>query len=193
MPEIKTVAVFCGAQPGDDPAYRASAADLGRGLASAGIGLVFGGGRVGLMGAVADAALAAGGRVEGVIPEFLTRWEVAHEGVADLTVTDSMHSRKRRMFDLSDAFVTLPGGLGTFDETIEIVTWKQLRLHDKPILVCDVLGTAAPFRALVDDAIARGFARPEVRHLFEVLDGPAAVLARLRALHLHPGGESARL
>ncbi|MBS0559652.1 MAG: TIGR00730 family Rossman fold protein [Proteobacteria bacterium] len=193
MPEIRTVAVFCGAQPGDDPAYRAAAARLGRGLAAAGIGLVFGGGRVGLMGAVADAALAAGGRVEGVIPEFLTKWEVAHEGVTDLTVTDSMHTRKRRMFDLSDAFVTLPGGLGTFDETIEIVTWKQLRLHDKPILVCDVLGSAAAFLALVDDAITRGFARPEVRALFEVLDGADAVLDRLRALHLHPGGESARL
>ena len=193
MPEIKTVAVFCGAQPGDDPAYRAEAARLGRGLAAAGICLVFGGGRVGLMGAVADAALAAGGRVEGVIPEFLTKWEVAHQGVSDLTITDSMHTRKRRMFDLSDAFVTLPGGLGTFDETIEIVTWKQLRLHQKPILVCDVLGTAAAFRALVDDAIARGFARPEVRGLFEVVAGAEAVLDRLRALHLYPGGESARL
>ena len=193
MPEIKTVAVFCGAQTGNDPAYRAAAEALGHGLADAGIRLIFGGGRVGLMGAVADAALARGGRVEGVIPEFLTQWEVAHEGVAEMTVTDSMHTRKRRMFDLSDAFVTLPGGLGTFDETIEIITWRQLKLHDKPILLCDVKGTAAPFRALIEQAIERGFARPEVRDLFEVLDGVPAVLRRLAVLHGRPGGASARL
>jgi uncharacterized protein (TIGR00730 family) len=193
MPEIKTVAVFCGAHSGDDPAYRAAAQALGKGLAEAGIGLVFGGGRVGLMGAVADAALAAGGRVEGVIPEFLTRLEVAHEGVGDMTVTDSMHTRKRRMFDLSDAFVTLPGGLGTLDETVEIITWRQLKLHDKPILLCDVNGTAQPLLAMIDDAIARGFAQHEARNLYEVLDGVPAVLRRLAVLHGRPGGASARL
>jgi len=193
MAEIKTVAVFCGAQAGDDPAYRAAAVALGRGLAEAGIRLVFGGGRIGLMGAVADAALAAGGRVLGVIPEFLTRWEVAHEGVADMTVTDSMHSRKRRMFDLSDAFVTLPGGLGTLDETIEIITWRQLKLHDKPILLCDVKGSAAPLLAAIEAAIAHGFARSDVRHLYEVADGVPAVLRRLAAVAGAPGGASARL
>jgi uncharacterized protein (TIGR00730 family) len=193
MAEIKTVAVFCGAQAGDDPAYRAAAEALGRGLAQAGMTLVFGGGRIGLMGAVADAALAAGGRVVGVIPEFLTLWEVAHEGVADMTVTDSMHSRKRRMFDLSDAFVTLPGGLGTFDETIEIITWRQLKLHDKPILLCDVKGSSGALVATIEDAIARGFARSDVRRLYEVVEGVPAVLDRLAAVTGAPGGASALL
>jgi uncharacterized protein (TIGR00730 family) len=193
MAEIKTVAVFCGAQAGDNPAYRMAAQALGRGLAEAGIQLVFGGGRIGLMGAVADAALAAGGRVLGVIPEFLTRWEVAHEGVTDMTVTDSMHTRKRRMFDLSDAFVTLPGGLGTLDETIEIITWRQLRLHDKPILLCDVKGSAAPLLAAIEAAIARGFAQPAVRNLYEVIDGVPAVLRRLTCVASAPGGASALL
>jgi uncharacterized protein (TIGR00730 family) len=193
MAGIGTVAVFCGAQAGDDPAYRAAAQALGRGLAESGIRLVFGGGRIGLMGAVADAALAAGGRVVGIIPEFLTRWEVAHEGVADMTVTDSMHTRKQRMFDLSDAFVTLPGGLGTLDETIEIITWRQLKLHDKPILLCDVKGSAAPLLAAIEAAIAHGFARPEVRRLYEVVDGVPAVLDRLMALAGAPGGASALL
>ncbi len=129
MPTIRSVAVFCGASPGADPQFRAAARALGEGLARATIRLVYGGGRVGLMGTVADAALAAGGRVVGVIPEFLTRLEVAHEGVDEMIVTDSMHSRKQRMFELSDAFVCFAGGLGTLDETFEILTWKQLGLH----------------------------------------------------------------
>jgi uncharacterized protein (TIGR00730 family) len=193
MVEIKTVAVFCGAQAGDDPAYRQAAEALGRGLAEAGMSLVFGGGRIGLMGAIADAALAAGGRVIGVIPKFLTEWEVAHEGVADMTVTDSMHTRKRRMFDIADAFVTLPGGLGTMDETIEIITWRQLKLHDKPILFCDVKGSAGALVAAIEDAIAHGFAKPEVRRLYEVVDGVPATLRRLACVTGAPGGESARL
>jgi uncharacterized protein (TIGR00730 family) len=155
--------------------------------------LVFGGGRIGLMGAIADAALAAGGRVIGVIPKFLTEWEVAHEGVADMTVTDSMHTRKRRMFDIADAFVTLPGGLGTMDETIEIITWRQLKLHDKPILFCDVKGSAGALVAAIEDAIAHGFAKPEVRRLYEVVDGVPATLRRLACVTGAPGGESARL
>jgi len=193
MAEIRTVAVFCGAQAGDDPVYRAAASALGRGLAEAGIRLVFGGGRVGLMGAVADGALAAGGRVLGVIPDFLTRWEVAHEGVAEMTVTDSMHSRKRHMFELSDAFVMLPGGLGTLDETIEIITWRQLQLHDKPILLCDVKGSAAPLLAAIEAAIANGFARSDVRRLYEVVDGVPAALERIATLAGAPGGASALL
>src|SRR5205807_2470705 len=120
--KVRTVAVFCGSRPGTLPEFHASAAALGRGLGRAGLRLVYGGGRIGLMGALADAALAAGGEVIGVIPEFLTRLEVAHDGVAELIVTDSMHVRKHRMFELADAFVTLPGGLGTLDETVEILT-----------------------------------------------------------------------
>ena len=174
--------MFCGAHAGNDPAFRAAATALGSGLARAGMRLVYGGGRVGLMGALADGALAAGGQVVGVIPEFLTRWEVAHDGVSELVVTDSMHSRKRHMFELSDAFVSLPGGLGTLDETIEILTWRQLKLHDKPILVCDVDGSAAPLLAVIEAAITSGFARADARALFERTQGVAATIERLQHL-----------
>lgn len=193
MPDIHSVAVFCGAQAGVRPACAAAAQALGRGLAESGMRLVYGGGRVGLMGRLADAAVAAGGSVTGVIPQFLTRWEVAHEGIGELIVTDSMHSRKRRMFDLADAFVTLPGGLGTLDETFEILTWRQLRLHDKPILICDVEGSARPLLATIEATIAEGFARSEIRGLYEVVGGVPALLARLRQLATTPGGASALL
>ena len=182
MLEIRTVAVFCGSHAGDDPAFREAAVSLGEGLARSGIRLVYGGGRVGLMGALADSVLAAGGQVIGVIPDFLTRREVAHAGVTELIVTDSMHTRKRRMFELADAFVTLPGGLGTLDETFEIVTWRQLRLHDKPILLCNVAGWAAPLLAAMEAAVERGFAYPEVRRLYEVTAGVGPLLERLRSL-----------
>ena len=182
MPAIHSIAVFCGSRSGDSPAFAQAARALGHGLAEAGIRLVYGGGRVGLMGAVADAVLAAGGDVLGVIPEFLTRLEVAHTGVADMVITDSMHSRKQRMFAESDAFVSMPGGLGTLDETIEIITWRQLGLHDKPVLLCDIDGSAAPLMGAIDGVIANGFARPEIRDLFELVRGVPALLARLRAL-----------
>lgn len=182
MAAIRSVAVFCGSSPGVSPDFRTAAAALGRGLAQSGLRLVFGGGRVGLMGALADAAVEAGGRVIGVIPEFLTRLEVAHEGVSELVVTDSMHSRKQRMYELSDAFVVLPGGLGTLDEALEVITWRQLHLHDKPILLCDVAGSAAPLVATIEAAIADGFATPEMRGLFELTDGVEATLHALGAL-----------
>jgi uncharacterized protein (TIGR00730 family) len=182
MPAIQSVAVFCGASAGHLPEYREAALALGRGLAQAGVRLVYGGGRVGLMGAVADGALAAGGAVVGVIPEFLTRSEVAHEGVGEMIVTDSMHSRKRRMFEMSDAFVTLPGGLGTLDETFEMITWRQLDLHAKPIIICDVGGWAEPFLALVDALIGQGFVPDHARRFYEVLDSAEAVVARLLEL-----------
>src|SRR5580700_8634142 len=154
MPDIHSVCVFCGSHPGNQPAYRAAAEEFGRSLAQAGMRLIYGGGRIGLMGAIADAALAAGGAVIGVIPEFLTRWEVAHDVTTELFVTDSMDSRKRRMFELADSFVSFPGGLGTIDETFEILTWRQLKLHDKPILICDIAGSAAPLLAMVEATIA---------------------------------------
>ena len=193
MQHIHAVAVFCGSRTGHDPAYRAAAQALGHGLASAGIRLVYGGGRIGLMGVIADAALAAGGTVIGVIPEFLTRREVAHTTISERIVTDSMHSRKQRMFEEADAFVSLPGGLGTLDETIEIITWRQLGLHAKPILLCDVAGSAAPFIAALEAAITAGFAAPEARQLYEVVDGVPAVLRRLGSLRRTPQGEAARL
>ncbi len=129
----------------------------------------------------------------GVIPEFLTRLEVAHAGVAELIVTDSMHARKQLMYELSDAFVVLPGGLGTMDEAMEIITWRQLRLHDKPILLCDVAGSAAPLVAAIDAAITRGFALPESRRLFQVTDGVVATLEALGALPLGEGGPAERM
>ena len=188
MAAIRSVAVFCGSRPGDRADFVAAARALGRGLAQADMRLVFGGGRIGLMGAVADAALAAGGDVIGVIPEFLTRLEVAHGGLTELIVTDSMHARKQRMYELSDAFVVLPGGLGTMDEAMEVITWRQLRLHDKPILFCDVADSAAPLVATIEAAIARGFALPESRRLFEVTEGVEATLAALGAMPLGAGG-----
>jgi len=188
MNRITAVAVYCGSRTGDDPAYRIAAQALGEGLAQAQIRLVYGGGGIGLMGVLADAALGASGEVVGVIPEFLTRREVAHGGNTELIVTDSMHSRKLKMFELADAFISLPGGLGTLDETIEIITWRQLGLHSKPILICNVAGSAAPFLAAIESAIAAGFAGAEVRELYQVLEGPVAVLRRLATLR--PGART---
>jgi hypothetical protein len=188
MPAIQSLAVFCGSRVGANPAYAAAGRLLGQGLAQAGIRLVFGGGRIGIMGVVADAVLQSGGTVLGVIPEFLTQMEVAHAGVTELVVTDSMHTRKRRLYEESDAFLIMPGGLGTFDEAFEIITWRQLGLHDKPILLCDVDGWARPLVGLIDHAIEQGFAAPGCRRLFEVIDGVPALLRRLESL---PAGEGA--
>ncbi len=190
---IRSVAVFCGSRVGHDPAYAAASVALGGGLAAAGLRLVYGGGGVGLMGVVADAALGAGGEVLGIIPAFLQRREVAHAGVGDMVVTETMHDRKRRMFDAADAFVTMPGGLGTFDETIEITTWRQLALHDKPILICDVAGWAQPYLASLQAAVDQGFAGPECLRLFEVLPDVDAVLARLAALTSPGAGQPERV
>jgi len=193
MQQIASVAVFCGSRLGGDPAFAEAARQLGVGLAQAGIRLVYGGGGNGMMGVLADAVLGAGGTVLGVIPDFLTKWEVAHPGVTEMIVTDSMHSRKRHMAESADAFVTMPGGIGTMDETVEIVTWRQLRLHDKPIYVCDVAGSAAPFVTAVDGMIAQGFAGPEVRRLFTVVEGVPALLSLLGGTPIHPGLAAARL
>jgi uncharacterized protein (TIGR00730 family) len=177
-----SVTVFCGSSPGLDPEYAASAKELGEGIAAGGMNLVFGGGNVGLMGVVAGAALHAGAHVTGIIPDFLRQREVEFPGLSELIVTDSMHTRKRRLFALADAFVVMPGGLGTFDETIEILTWKQLGRHDKPIILCDILGWAQPFVDMVEQTITRGFARPTARDLFETQPTVAATLARLSQL-----------
>ncbi len=182
MPRIGSVAVFCGGQRGHDPLPLAAATALGRGLAKTGRRLVYGGGRIGLMGALADAALDAGGEVVGVIPEFLTRREQAHSGLTRLIVTESMHARKQRMFALADAFLMLPGGLGTLDETVEMITWRQLRLHDKPVLLCAVAGSATPLLDAIEAMIAAGFATASVRGLFEVAEGVEVVLERLDQL-----------
>ncbi|QYG95375.1 TIGR00730 family Rossman fold protein [Iamia sp. SCSIO 61187] len=157
------VCVFCGSNPGTDPAYVAEAEATGRALAERGIGLVYGGGSVGLMGRVAAAVMDAGGDVTGVIPEFLDAAEIAKRDITRLEVTASMHDRKARMAELSDAFLALPGGIGTFEEAFEAMTWTQLGVHDKPIGLVDVAGFWAPAAALLDRAVADGFLAEDVR------------------------------
>ena len=179
MIDIQAVCVYCGSAAHVAERYRATARQLGALLAENGIELVYGGGRNGLMGLVADAALAGGGRVIGIIPDHIMALEVGHRGLSDLVVVDSMHSRKRAMFDRSDAFVVLPGGLGTLDEMIEVITWRQLALHDKPVLLLDDDGYWQPLLALLDHMIDKGFARPQHRTLLRVVDGVEAVLPTL--------------
>ncbi|CUW46014.1 MULTISPECIES: TIGR00730 family Rossman fold protein [Novacetimonas] len=187
---ISSVAVFCGSRFGVRPEFRDAATQLGACLGQAGIRLVYGGGHVGLMGAVADAAITSGGRVTGIIPAFLHDREVMHEGVTDLTVTTSMHERKALMFSKSDAFVVMPGGLGTFDETIEIMTWRQLRQHDKPIFIVNIARWADPLLAMIEATIKSGFAAPDVRRLFCVVDDVPAVMRALRDTAATDGGNA---
>jgi uncharacterized protein (TIGR00730 family) len=175
------VCVFCGSNRGASPAYAATAAELGTTLAVKGIGLVYGGGHVGLMGALADAALAAGGTVTGVMPDALVTKEIAHQGLTELRVTGSMHERKALMADLADGFIALPGGLGTFDELCEILTWGQLGLHTKPVVLLDVDGFWAPFLRLLDGAVAAGFLRAIHRDLAHVAGSVSEALALLEA------------
>lgn len=157
--------VFCGSNPGTRPAYGATARAMGEELARRGLRLVYGGGAVGLMGALADAALGAGGEVVGVVPEALVAKEVGHPGLSELRVVGSMHERKALMADLADAFVALPGGFGTFEEFCEVLTWSQLGLQEKPCALLDVEAFYAPLLGLFDQAVAEGFARPEHRAL----------------------------
>ncbi len=183
MAEIRSLCIYCGSKLGHDPRFRDGAARLGRLLAEAGIELVYGGGNIGLMGVAADAALEAGGKVTGIIPRDLKRAEVAHQGLHELVVVDSMHERKRAMFERADAFVALPGGPGTLDETIEIITWRQLRLHDKPVIIVDDGGYWQPLIKLIDHTIAHGFARDTMRGLFTLVDDVDDVLP---AIARHP-------
>jgi uncharacterized protein (TIGR00730 family) len=156
-PRALRVCVFCGSSPGDEPAYLQSASETGRILTERGVGVVYGGGRVGLMGALADAALAAGGEVIGIIPEALAAREIAHRGLTQLHVVGSMHERKALMAAESDAFLTLPGGFGTLEELFEAVTWRQLGFHDKPCGIVNVAGYFDGLLKFCDDAAAHGF------------------------------------
>jgi len=178
---LARVCVFCGSSKGTDPAYEAAAVAVGKELARRDLTLVYGGGAVGLMGVVADAALAGGGAVTGVIPGFLQRREIVHTGVSDLRVVESMHERKALMADLADAFIVLPGGIGTFEEMFEAMTWTQLGLQDKPIALLDVAGFWAPVLDLLGRAVDEGFLKGEVRRsiihgrtVSEVLDACAS-------------------
>ena len=181
MSSIRRLCVYCGSSGAVDRQYREAAAELGARLAAAGIGLVYGGGRVGVMGLLADAALAGGGEVVGIIPSRLRDAELAHPGATELVVVESMHERKRLMAEKADAFAVLPGGIGTLDEMFEILSWKQLGLHGKPILLVDIAGYWAPLRALLDDIVTKGFARPAARELLRVVPTVAALMATLEA------------
>ena len=162
---LKSICVFCGASPGSLPVFREAALAVGAELARRGVRLVYGGGDVGLMGAVADGALAGGGTVIGVIPEALAAQEIAHPGVSDLRVVRSMHERKALMAELSDGFVALPGGYGTFEEFCEVVTWTQLGVHSKSCGLLNVAGFYDPLLALIDGAVEKRFIRAEHRAL----------------------------
>jgi len=176
---IGAVCVFCGSQPGARPAYLQAARELGTQLARRDCSVVYGGGHVGMMGALADGALAAGGRVIGVIPEHLMRPEVAHQGLTELLVVDSMHTRKRIMASRSDAFVVLPGGYGTFEELFEMVTWRQLELHAKPVGLVNVEGYFDHLLAFLQHAAGQQFIRPQHRGLLTVEASVPALLERL--------------
>ncbi len=173
---MRTVCVFSGSSPGGRPEYAAAACDLGRELALRGLGVVYGGARVGLMGEMADAALAAGACVTGVIPRALLDKEIAHHGLSELRVTASMHERKAVMADLSDGFVALPGGYGTLDELAEVVTWTQLGLQSKPCGLLDVEGYFAGLLQFVDHAVAERFIREEHGNLIQRAAAPGPLL-----------------
>ena len=179
MDDRRNLCVFCGSSTGTRPEYLDAARRVGSILARRRIGLVYGGGRVGLMGAVADAALAEGGAVVGVIPEPLAGQEIAHHGVTELIVVPGMHARKALMARRSDAFLTLPGGIGTFEEFFEILTWAALGLHAKPMGLLDVGEYFDPLRALLDHAVAEGFLRPEHLEILRIHQDPEALIADL--------------
>jgi uncharacterized protein (TIGR00730 family) len=179
MKEITRLCVYCGSSGAVEARYREAASELGARLAAAGIELVYGGGRVGLMGLLADAALTAGGKVTGIIPRRLLDAEAAHLDVTELVVVDNMHDRKRQMAEKADAFAVLPGGIGTLDELFEIISWKQLKLHDKPILLVDIGGYWAPLRALLEHVVVSGFAGPQTRRLLHVVTSVSALMAAL--------------
>jgi uncharacterized protein (TIGR00730 family) len=178
---FRTLCVYAGSNPGDDPTHTETARALGTLLAERGIGVVYGGGRTGLMGAVADAALAAGGTVVGIIPAHLEEREVAHRGLTELVVVGSMHERKTLMAERADAFVALPGGLGTLEELVEVATWTQLGIHDKPVGLLDSAGYWRPLDAFLEHAVAAGFLHPEHRKAIVREDDPAALLDALEA------------
>jgi uncharacterized protein (TIGR00730 family) len=178
---VRRICVFCGASPGRGDRYRELARILGEGLAERGIGIIYGGGRVGLMGALADAALAAGGEVTGVIPRRLVDRELAHPGLTEMHVVGSLHERKAKMAELADGFIALPGGLGTLEELSEVASWAQLDLHAKPIGLLGPGGYWAPLMAWLDQAVEEGFVSAQHRGLLRVDADLEALLARFDA------------
>src|SRR4051794_4243864 len=182
------ICVFCGSAAGTSPAYAEAARHVGEELARRGVGLVYGGGRVGLMGILADAALGAGGNVIGVIPKALATREIAHDGLTELHVVSGMHERKALMATKSSAFLTLPGGIGTFEEFFEILSWEALGIHRKPIGILNTEGYFDPLIALLDHGIARGFIRPNYLRALLVSDRAEALIGDLLAFVPPPAG-----
>jgi uncharacterized protein (TIGR00730 family) len=178
--ELKSICVYCGSNVGARPDFAAAATAVAELLVSHQIRIVYGGGRVGLMGIVADAAIAAGGEVIGIIPRSLDRREIAHRGVTELHVVESMHDRKALMNKLSDGFIALPGGYGTFEELCEMLTWAQLGIHGKPVGLLDVAGYYVPFITMLDHAVAERFLHPDHRALLLNDNDPAALIERMK-------------
>jgi uncharacterized protein (TIGR00730 family) len=176
QPNLPSICVFCGSADGADPAYVQTAKELGQRIATAGMGLVFGGATVGLMGVLADAALAGGAEVVGVMPEVLMDREIANRGITHFHVVKTMHERKALMYDHADAFIALPGGYGTLDEFMEIVTWAQLKIHQKPCILLNINGYYDSLLAFLDHAVAQGFIKPENRKLIQVAEDAEAAL-----------------
>jgi uncharacterized protein (TIGR00730 family) len=186
MIELNRICVFCGSSAGVRPEYAEAARDVGRLLAANGIGLVYGGGKRGLMGELADAAIAAGGEVIGVIPRQLELPEVAHRGITELRVVESMHERKFMMSDLSDAFIGLPGGLGTMEEFFEVATWAQLGIHSKPLGLLNVCGYFDLLDQFLGNAVEEQFLQEKHRSLIRAHNSPAALLKLLRTYEPAP-------
>jgi uncharacterized protein (TIGR00730 family) len=186
---FRRICVFCGSSDGHDPIYRNAAWELGEFLAHQGIGVVYGGGKVGLMGAVADGALHAGGEVIGVIPEKLKSLEVGHDGLTELFVVDSMHARKAMMAHLSDAFIALPGGWGTLEEVFEVTTWTQLNYHKKPVGLLNIAGYFDHLRAFVQHASDVGFIRPVHQELMQMASTPNDLLDKLATTEIPEVGK----
>ena len=177
---MKRIVVFCGSSSGTDPVFEARAYETGKLLANLGIGLVYGGARVGLMGAVADGALAHGGEVIGVLPRFLSGKEIGHSGLTDLIVVDTMHERKTKMHELSDGVIALPGGFGTMEEVFEMVTWGQLGLHRKPVGVLNVDGFYNDLNELLQTMVTKGFLKKENQRMLLFADTIEELLEKMR-------------
>ena len=190
---MNALCVFCGSSPGSRPVYRAAALELGVLLAQQRIKLVYGGGNIGLMGTLADSCMAAGGEVVGVIPKALLDREHGHRGITRLEVVATMHERKARMAALADGFLALPGGIGTLEELLEVMTWSQLQIHGKPVALVNVAGFFDPLLALLDHALAEDFLRAQHRHLLIAADQPRAALHQMLALISSPKRQQSSL
>lgn len=178
---MKTICVYCGSSPGKDPAFRAAAGQLAEGMAAAGLGLVYGGASIGVMGEIADSVLANGGHVVGVIPRSLVDLEIAHTGLTELLIVDDMHQRKAEMASRADGFIALPGGFGTLEELFEVLTWSQLGIHAKPVGVLNTAGYYDGLLSFLDMQVSQGFVKPAHRSLLLDANNAADLLSQLQA------------